>query len=53
MFTKNKKIDKNLKLTKESSKDCSVEQGFITMIVMMLIILGVVIYLAYRRVSGA
>lgn len=29
------------------------ENGFITMIVMMLLILGAVIFLAYKRVSGA
>jgi Tfp pilus assembly protein PilX len=28
------------------------EQGFITMIVMMVLILGAVIYLAYTRVVG-
>jgi hypothetical protein len=40
-----------LKNTKKlENKD--LQQGFITMIVMMLVILGVVIYVAYKRVSG-
>jgi flagellar biogenesis protein FliO len=37
----------------KNNKQNKNEQGFITMIVMMLIILGVVIFLAYKRVSGA
>jgi flagellar biogenesis protein FliO len=34
-------------------KESPNQQGFITMIVMMLIILGVVIFLAYKRVAGS
>jgi hypothetical protein len=40
-------VNKNKKL---SRKD--IEQGFITMIVMMIIIVAAVIYLAYKRVSN-
>ena len=39
MLKNNKKVDQK-------------EQGFITMIVMMLVILGVVVFLAYQRVSN-
>jgi Tfp pilus assembly protein PilX len=40
-------VNKNKKL---SRKD--IEQGFITMIVMMIIIVVAAIYLAYKRVSN-
>lgn len=36
----------------QKKPDQDFEQGFITMIVMMIVILGVVIYLAYKRVTG-
>jgi hypothetical protein len=43
-------LQKNKKSADYSEPDN--EQGFITMIILMVVILGVVIYLAYRRVAG-
>jgi F0F1-type ATP synthase membrane subunit b/b' len=39
-----------MKLMHKNNK--GLENGFITMIVMMVLILGFVIYMAYKRVAG-